>query len=103
MYFAVIQDKSSFITFVSAIKGTQKRIASVVLEKCNLCLALDEDTNATQNLISYNALANGDYSALNNFVFSSSDSSVSVLLYTQKEEEYNDYLATNRIDDEITD
>ena len=102
MYFAVIQDKSSFITFVSAIKGNQKRIASVVLEKCNLCLALDEDTSATQNLTCYTALSKGDYTALNNFVFSSADSSVSVLLYTQNEEEYNDYLATNRIDDEIT-
>lgn len=102
MFYAVIQDKSSFITFVSAIKGTQKRIASVVLEKCNLCLALDEGTNAKQNLLAYTALSNGDYSALNNFTFSSSDSSVSVLLFTQNEEEYTDYLASNRIDDEIT-
>ena len=43
MYFAVIQDKSSFITFVSAIKGSQKRIASVVLEKCNLCRKIEYD------------------------------------------------------------
>lgn len=102
MYFAIIQDKSSFITFISAIKGTQKRIASVVLEKCNLCLALDEGTNSTQDLVHYNALVGGDYSVLKDFTFSSADSSVSVLLYTQNEEEYNDYLATNRIDDEIT-
>ena len=102
MFYAVIQDKNSFITFISAIKGSQKRIASVVLEKCNLCLALDEDVSTSQNLACYNALSNGDYSALNNFVFSSSDSSVSVLLFTQLEEEYNDYLASNRIDDVIT-
>ena len=103
MFFAVIQDKSPFITFTSAIKGTQKRIASVVLEKCDLCLALDEGVEGDKNLASYTALKNGDTSALNGFTFSSTDTSVTVLLFTDNEETYTDYLAENRIDDIVSD
>jgi hypothetical protein len=103
MFFAVIQDKSPFITFTSAIKGTQKRIASVVLEKCDLCLSLDEGIEGDKNLSSYTALKSGDMTALNGFTFSSTDTSVSVLLFTENEEIYNDYLAENRIDDVVSD
>ena len=99
MFFAIIQDKSPFITFTTAIKGTQKRIASVVLEKCELCLALDEGVNGDQKVDCYEKLQNGDFSVLNDFVFSSTDTSVSVLLFTENEALYNDYLAENRIDD----
>ncbi len=99
MFFAVIRDKSPFITFTTAIKGTQKRIASVVLEKCELCLALDEGVNGVKNVDCYEKLKNGDFSALKDFEFSSTDTSVSVLLCTDSEQAYNDYLAENRIDD----
>ena len=102
MFFAVIEDKSPFITFTSAIKGTQKRIASVVLEKCDLCLALDEGVQGDKNLASYTALKNGDFTALNGFTFSSTDTSVTVLLFTENEELYNDYLAENRNDDLVS-
>ena len=102
MFFAVIEDKSPFITFTSAIKGTQKRIASVVLEKCDLCLALDEGVQGDKNLASYTALKNSDLTALNGFTFSSTDTSVTVLLFTENEELYNDYLAENRIDDLVS-
>ncbi|MBO5223366.1 MAG: hypothetical protein J6C23_02480 [Clostridia bacterium] len=99
MFFAIIQDKSPFITFTTAIKGTQKRIASVLCEKCELCLALDENVNGNKDTVCYDKLKNGDFSALASFSFSSTDTSVSVLLFTDNENEYSDYLAQNRIDD----
>ncbi len=99
MFFAVIRDKSPFITFTTAIKGTQKRIGSVLLEKCELCLALDEGTNGDRDLTCYEKLKNGDYSVLSSFTFTSTDATVSVLLFTEDETLFNDYLAENRIDD----
>ncbi len=99
MFFAVIRDKSPFITFTTAIKGSQERIASVVIEKCELCLALDEDVDGAKNLACYEKLKTGDFTALKSFTFSSTDTSVSVLLFTENEQIYNDYLAQNRIDD----
>ena len=101
MFFAIIRDKSPFITFTTAIKGSQKRIASVVLEKCELCLALDEGATGNRNLACYEKLKNGDLTALTDFTFTSTDASVSVLLFTQDEQAYNDYLAENRIDDVV--
>ncbi len=99
MLFAIIRDKSPFITFTTAIKGTQKRIASVVLEKCELCLALDEGARGNRYLACYEKLKSGDNSVLKDFTFISTDASVSVLLLTEDEQSYNDYLAENRIDD----
>jgi hypothetical protein len=99
MFFAIVQDKSSFVKFTTAIKGTQKRIASVVLEKCDLCLALDEGVNGKRDTASYEKLKAGDFSALDGFSFCSTDTSVSVLLFTENETLYDDYLADNRIDD----
>jgi hypothetical protein len=101
MFFAIIRDKSPFITFTTAIKGSQKRIASVVLEKCELCLALDEGAIGNRDLDCYEKLKNGDLTALTDFTFTSTDASVSVLLLTQDEQAYNDYLAENRIDDVV--
>lgn len=99
MFFAVVRDKSSFISYVTAIKGEQKRIASIVLEKCELCLALDEGVNANQDLASYNRLKNGDLSVLSGFEFCSADTTVSVLLFTDDEKVYDEYVENNRIDD----
>lgn len=99
MFFAIVQDKSPFITFTTAIKGTQKRIASVVLEKCELCLALDEGVGGKSDTAAYEKLKAGDALALDGFVFSSTDTSVSVLLFTENAEIYEDYLAENRVDD----
>ena len=98
MFFAIIRDKSPFITFTTAIKGSQKRIASVVLEKCELCLALDEGATGNRDLVCYEKLKNGDFSALKDFTFTSTDASVSVLLFTENAEIYEDYIAENRVD-----
>lgn len=98
--YAVIKESSPFMIFTTKINASEKRIKSILLEKCELLLALDEGyTNA--NASDYERLKSGQEISVKDFSFISTDTSVRVIFYSNDKEEYENFCSSIRIDDEI--
>ncbi len=95
--FAVLRDKNSLMTYTYGFVGTKAFLARVLLEKCELCLTLDDLPAPSQG--DYATLKGGDTSVLPSFVFEEGDTSVRTLFYTENQQDYDEYVAQIRIDD----
>lgn len=98
--YAVIKERSPFMIFTTKIVASEKRIKSILIEKCELLLALDEGF-ACESESDYTKLKNGDDSVLKGFSFVSTDTKVEVIFYSDNEKEFEDFTSSIRIDDEI--
>ena len=98
--YAVIKESSPFMIFSTKIVASEKRIKSILIEKCELLLALDEGFEKS-NDNDYVKLKNGDDSVLKSFSFTSTDTSVKVVFYSKSEQEFEEFCSSMRIDDEI--
>ena len=99
--YAVIKETSPFMVFMTKINASEKRIKSILIEKCELLLALDEGVES-ENASDYEKLKNGNTDCISTFSFTSTDTSVRIVFYSNNKDEYEEFCSSCRIDDEIT-